>query len=158
MNIIHEVTTAATHFSLPSDIIFILLLVAVVAIYTFWRGKSKGVSLIIATYPAILLYQYLPYFKQADVRVDILIFLIILIAVHLIINRFTELDFSFSKLGKAFDSLVLGILSTGLLLWTSYHIVIIASLYAFSPSIAHIFADQYSFWWLVAPLIILFFL
>lgn len=156
MNIVNQATHSL--LSLSTGIVIIIALTAIFGTYAFIRGKGRGVSLILAFYPSILIYSYIPLAKvSTSAPVQAGIFAILVIAVHLILNRFIEAGFAFSSGRKVFDSLIVGIFATVLVVWATYHIASIEAIdpIKFSQNVDAVFAAKYSLYVLLAPLVAL---
>jgi hypothetical protein len=152
-------------FSLSSDIAAIAGLTALFALVGLLFGKGKLVALILAFYPTGLLFKNLPFFKKfttfsalslQDTLTGLAIFLVLFGLIHYIINTFISADFSYSSIGKFFEACFLGLTATSIAILFSYQIINLAKIYNFSPSIDKLFAGDALFWWLLAPLGVLF--
>ena len=120
-------------FSFSSDVIIILVLIAIGSAYAYFMGKGRAVSLVLSFYPGILLYNNFPFFGEASISVKLVIFVVAVLLVHLVLGRFITANFPYSKIRTVFESLVLGLISAGLILFVSYHTIPIEKLYNFSP-------------------------
>jgi hypothetical protein len=165
MEIFRDALQSVLSFS--SDAMLIIALTTLGSTYAYIKGKEKGISLILSFYPSFLIFSQLPFFREytasnpassTEAMTQVGIFLVIFIPIHFILNRFVSADFSYSKLRKIGDSFILGLLTAGLVLLFSYHVVNIELVYNFSSGIDAFFLGNYYFWWLLAPFIAFFFL
>ncbi len=152
--------------ALTNDIIVLGTLFILFATYALYFGKSRIVSLILAFYPAVFLYEQFPYasklmFLHGDQPIllnKILVFLIFLIPLNIIIGRFV---FAESGYGGSFHFLRvagLALAGTMLALVFTYSVIDLSLFYSFSPTISALFVSAYIFWWMLAPLVLMFFL
>jgi len=158
---------AQSVLSASSDVVVLGAIFAIATSYGLFFGKGRAVSLILALYPTALIFELIPYFKDilgtvsetsGDVLVKAVIFAIILLPLHFIINHFIFTDFSFSRIRKLFEAGILGLSVLALLIAFSYRVIDISELYNFSSGIDTLFASANFFWWLLAPFVVLTFL
>src|SRR5258708_4907436 len=159
MQIVKDAIQSVLSFS--SDVVVILVLVALGSAYAFLRGKRKAVSLILSFYPAVVIFRYLPFFKQylannqisaPEVLTQVVIFLVILIPIHLVLNRLIATEFSFSGIKKIIELLAFGVATSILAVFFSYQIVNMRSVYNFGGGIDILFSGNLLFLWVVLPL------
>ncbi|MCX6701974.1 MAG: hypothetical protein NTX96_02140 [Candidatus Zambryskibacteria bacterium] len=149
--------------ALSGDIVFLLVTFVVIFLCAMYFGRNRIVSLILAFYPATLLYNSFPFINKfivlsgdrAVVINKIGIFLVFFILVNLAINKYVALydesSSTFRKGGLAFAVLILFLLF-------SYTIVNFDVFHNFSSSIDVLFQGETRiFWWSLTPLIILWF-
>lgn len=155
------------HFSgLTADLIVVGITLLIFFLISLYFGKAKLISLILAYYPAVLLYNSFPYlqsilFAKGEsllILNKLVVFLIILILLSIAIGRFI-----FSESGYGGSHVVrhigFSVAATVLFFVFIHSIITINFIYKFSPSIEVLFgtADKI-FWWLLFPLILIFFL
>lgn len=147
----------------PTDILVVLGILVVGTLFTFFVGKSKGVSVVLSLFGAIVLFQNFPFMKQMTVLKGALpealniagIFVAFALALFFLLDKYVVGDFSD---GNFFKSVFVGLAFTGMVLAIIYFIVPFAPVYDFGPNIDKWFQGQFTlFWWLVGPLAIVFF-
>ncbi len=165
MEIVREAVQAVLSFS--SDAVVILLLIAGLSAHAFIMGKKRAVSLLIAFYPAALLFKYLPFLKQytsinpatsGETITQVIIFLIIVGIIHVVLNNLVSAESSFSRVRKMIDSFILGVTTASIAVLCSYHVISIKNFYNFSSGIDALFISSFIFYWLFIPFVILYFL
>ncbi|MBA3733027.1 hypothetical protein H0W91_01490 [Patescibacteria group bacterium] len=130
-----------------SDIIFLVSLFILFLAYAMYFGKGRIVSVMLAFYPAALLYNNFPFLNKllflhgaSLVTLNkVLIFLIFLLPLNIIINKYIFVPLEFSggtgmlrTAGFALASLVLFVLFT-------YTVVNLDTIHNFSPTIDALF-------------------
>jgi len=147
----------------PTDILIILGILVLGTLFTFFLGKSKGVSLVLSLFGAIVLFQSFPFMKHMVVlsgpvleSLNIIgVFLAFTLGLFFLLDQYIVVDFSEHHFVR---SLFIGIAFTAIILALIYFILPFAPLYDFGPNIDKWFQGHFNlFWWLVAPLIILIF-
>jgi hypothetical protein len=147
----------------PTDVLVILGILAVGTLFTFFMGKSKGVSVVLSLFGAIILFQNFPFMKQATVLKGALpealnvvgIFLAFALCIFFLLDKYVVGDFSESNF---FKSVFVGVAFTALILAIIYFVLPFAPIYDFGPNIDKWFQGNFTlFWWLVGPLAIVFF-
>lgn len=148
----------------PTDVLVIIGLVIVGATFTFFMGKSKAVALLLALFSSITLFQVFPFTKQLTVLTGALpialnvlgIFLIFTIALYFLLNKYVIGDF---VEGNFFKSVIVGIAFTALILAIIQFVLPLDAVYNFGPKVDMWFTGNFGlFWWLLAPLGIIFFI
>lgn len=158
-------TTTATASDFVSDFLIIIILVALMLFFMFRSGRRGVVSLTVAVYVGITLYQFFPYREQvlqatlgAPLAALALIgvMLVSFIAIpYIVLSRVVVTDF-LGRTGIIF-LLIISFLLTAMLLASAYHILPIREYYAFTPAIDMFFAPkELFFWWFISPLVALF--
>lgn len=132
--------------------------------FALYFGKNRIISLLLSFYPAAFLYERFPYLAkllvlqgpQLAVLNKLIIFLIFLIPIDIIINKFI---FSDSGYGSTRLLRIAGFAIAGVILMLvfTYSVVDLSIFYSFSIAIHHTIST-YIFWWTLAPLILMFFL
>jgi len=165
MNFFQDIVQSV--LSASSDVVIILALIAILFAYGLFAGKSHLVSFIISLYPAAFIFKLVPFFQDIlgktsataqDVLIKIVIFALIFMPIHLVINSLISTEFSFSRIRKFIEAGILGLTGTSVLVAFSYQVVNISKLYNFSAGIDKLFISGNFFWWLIASFIVLFFL
>jgi hypothetical protein len=152
---------------LHTDIFVLVSIFVVMFLYGLYFGKNSLVSLILAYYPAVFLFQTFPFVEKLTVlKGDKLlmlnkvgIFLLFLIPISIIINRYIFAESSLTKTAHSFRIAGLALVSLALVLLFSYTVVDLSIFYNFSSTIDGLFANLTLIWvWNVAPLVLLTFL
>ncbi len=159
---ISDVSTLATHTAMTawnyaSDVLIVIILLAVLFAFAYYVGRGAFVASLFALYTAYAVYAifpYMSYLPSAPATTAILahagLYVALAIASYIILRRVIVSDFLY--IGK-FGLILLSLLGAGLLLALGYHIFDISTVYHFSPTIDMLFAPkEYFFWWFVAPL------
>ncbi|HZS42872.1 MAG TPA: hypothetical protein VFA52_01500 [Candidatus Paceibacterota bacterium] len=155
-----------TH-SYGADLSILVILFILTAVYGLYWGKQRLVSLILAFYPAILLFLNFPYvnnlllIKATAGQIFVskcVIFLIFLIPIHLIFNRFVFGDFGFNSNRKFLQAAILSISILILIIVFFYRVVPLTNVYSVSlPLARYLSTSKDFFWWLLVPFVGLFF-
>jgi hypothetical protein len=143
-------------FSVSSDVLIIVVIAIALTAYGLMWGKQKIIALILSLYIGAFIFSFIP-FNITGTLAQVAAFAAITGIMTFLIERMIIADFSFSKIRKFIEAGFLGIAGTMLLMLLSYHLIEIGSLYNFGSGIDILFSAKYLFWWLVAPLVILFF-
>jgi len=162
------VTAAADFVSIaPADLLIVFILFGLLLGLGFQYGKRRIVALIFSLYFASFLYLYFPYsdfFIQSDLGTLELtaliagVFFVFFILLFIILIRIINVSFPQSSGRRWLEATLLSTATTTLILALLYHVIPIAPLYDFSSPIDRLFeSPEYFFWWLIAPLVVLFF-
>ncbi|MDO8555309.1 MAG: hypothetical protein Q7R75_01975 [bacterium] len=151
------------------DVLIIFFAVVASFFYGMSAGKSKLLSVIFSVYLAMPLFENFPYL---NILVNILaklqkplslfyskaiIFVAIVILLNLILRR-TLFRLS-SRNDKWWQVLAISIAGTGFVISALFHFFSINQLAKVSPFVSQFFIEGSSFfWWLVLPLVVLFFI
>lgn len=141
-----------------ADFFAFIVVAGAIATLAFYFGRDRLISLIAALYAAIVLYRAFPYGSliPSDPYIQIGVFvgftLIALIA-------FSGLSFFLARSTSSFlGTGVLSVVTAGLILAIAIHVLPVQTLYTFSqPTMALFSSVEMFFWWLLAPLVGLFF-
>lgn len=148
------------------DGVIILCLFGALLLYGLRYGKRRILTLTLSLYVALLVYMHFPYeldifagsafqslFAGSAVFGGFTAF------VYLTIARSVHAEFPYNRVKRYTEAGVLSACAAGLLLAFSYHVLPVSTLYDFNPQIDTFFASsKLFFWWLVIPLVGLFFL
>lgn len=157
-------TVASGFGAMSFDIIVLAIAFFVIFLFGMYFGKAHLVSLIVSFYPAMLLYERLPFlewfvFLKGENLITLnklIVFVVLLVLIDIIILRFI---FSESKGGPVhFIHIVAGSLAfLILLLILTYSVINLDMIHDFSPTIDNLFMNSpHTFWWNLAPLALLF--
>jgi hypothetical protein len=158
------VATAVGQGVLTFDIVALAIVFLVLFLFGMYFGKAHLTSLVISFYPAMLLYDRLPFmdslvFLKGENLLalnHVVIFTIILVLCDIIVLRFI---FAESKGGPIhFLHIAAGALALlVLLLVLTYTVINLDMLHDFSSTVDRLFMNHtYAFWWYLAPLLLLF--
>ncbi|MCX6703532.1 MAG: hypothetical protein NTV02_02510 [Candidatus Zambryskibacteria bacterium] len=148
----------------PIDVFVIIGIFIFCTLFTFFLGKSKGVSLLLSLFGAILLFQTFPFVKNLTVLTGavplalntLAIFLAFTAFLYFTLNRYIVGDFFEAKF---FKSAILGLAITALVLAIMHFVLPVDALYNFGPKVDTWFGGNFGlFWWIAIPLGILFFI
>ncbi len=151
--------------SFSSDVIVVFVFLAIGTLYAFMAGKKRATSLLISFYPAALILKYLPLLTKLSISnpsnssealIQVGLFILILIPIHITLNQFVASEFSFSKIRKFFESLCYGGAFTSLIILFSYQVINLKSIYNFGSGIDSLFSGSFLFGWLLLPFVVLF--
>lgn len=155
-----------TFTSLSSDTVILLILFSVILFISIRQGKSYIASAILSVYIASFFYTNLPFTKSLMNVVKgtssifwnhLAVFLLLFIPTYFILNKVVVADF-----GKGpFRFILAGASSLaflGLIMSIFYHIIPLEPIYNFSPAIDNLFETDIAYtFWILAPLLVLFF-
>jgi len=152
-----------THESLFAIVVFLLFLV-----FTIVRGRQSLINLIMGLYLALLVSVEFPYYDRLFGESStvgnksilmIAVFAMFTFAATFLFHRLMPKEYD----EKAFESfhkkLILALLATALVMTYSYHVLPVTDLVDPGSPVQKLFApEQNFFWWLILPLIALFFI
>lgn len=153
--------------NLSIDTIILLIIFFIFFIYGMKFGKRRIISLMLSLYASIPIVFFFPYiqkivfFGETDKAVlysQIGLFILLVILINIVLGKIVSFELYHRGLRKLIENGFLALVSGGLLIAISYHIIKISELYDFAGLIDKLFASTtLFFWWLVAPLIVIFF-
>lgn len=158
---IGEVLQSVVNFviAFSTDFFAFLVVAGLILGFAFYFGRDRILALIAGIYAAVVLYQAFPYasiLPNSSAPVLIALFIAFVVAGWL---AFSGMSFFLAKsesglLGTA----ILSAATAGLLIAVGIHVLPLEQLYTFSvPTKALFESAEMFFWWLVAPLVALFF-
>ncbi len=142
-----------------------LLTFIALLLFSIVRGRRAITSLILGLYFALLISLKFPYYENIygaigffnDTTLSIIIFAVFAVFSAMLMDRllFYRIDeTAFEGFGK---KAALAILGTVLILAYSYHVLPVTGIIDPGTPASMLFApEEYFFWWLVAPLVVLF--
>lgn len=148
---------------LSSDVVFLGVLLVIFFAFTMYFGRGRIISLILSFYPATLLYKSFPFMDKLAMDGDMAvtygkigIFLIFLIPINIVIGKYVFSESFYTGGEHIFRNIGLSLTLVILIILFSYNTVNFDALHNFSPAIDAIFsgADR-TFWWNIAPIILL---
>ena len=146
------------------DMAVLVVLFIIFLAYTLFFGRKMMISLILAFYPATLLYKTFPFIQKLLVVSGdkfliinkIVICLVFLVPLFIIISRYISSESSYTGSSHIIRTVGLAIVGVILILLFSYSTVSLDPIYNFSSSIDILFSTtDRVFWWNLAPLLVL---
>ena len=161
---VHAVRDA---FSLSTDLVIIAALFFVLLAAVAWQGRGSFAAFLLGVYIALPLYLNFTYLNRFLIWTDTpentflshaILFGAFAIVGYLVCRRLVSRELVGRSLPGMLELLLLAAAGTGLLLAISYRIFPIDLFYNFGPDIDRFFAEpNLFFWWLLAPLLAIFF-
>ncbi len=138
---------------LSTDVLLIIFLIGIISIVSLYVGKDKILSFIFSLFIGETFMEVFPYEFGQSQSAPFSFGLVIIFALisTYILRRFIRAEFSYKKTRKYLQALLLGIVTTILLLGVG-----LVDLYSFSPTIAQWFTGKLLFWSLLTPFVLLF--
>lgn len=149
------------------DTLAIVILLAFFFAYASFLGRGKLISLILAFFPATILFNSFPFANSLIVMSGdklitlnkVAVFLIFLVPVSYVIDRYMFATSDFTGSTKILRTLGLSICAVTMVLIFSYSTVSLDALYNFSPQIDSLFTGlDRLFYWNIGVLALLAFL
>lgn len=151
--------------TLAQESIFTLTTFGVCLVYTMWKGRYALINIIFALYLALLISLKFPYYdtllhtSSGDTAfAKISIFVIFVIIGTFLFRRHIpgdDYEPAFQHFGK---KIILAVSATILIMIFSFHALPVTEIVHTSTPIQALFAPQaHFFWWLILPIIVLFF-
>jgi len=164
LSLIDDVSTVVTSLSL--DVIIILVALAFFLVFALWRGKSRGISILLSVYLSGFILSVFPYWDLliADIStnsavIKLVVFGVIFVFLYSVLKAIVFANFPESIFLKWLEAFLLSIGTTALLLFNWHSVLADNTLYSFSPKITDILSSQVWFFWvLVLPLLVLYFM
>lgn len=146
-----------------------IIVFSVFLIYAMVRGKQSLINLILGLYLALLISLKFPYYDAilggaaTDGTMDSIImiglFTFFTLAATFLFSRLIPRDFDDTAFRGLWKKVVFAALASVLVMAFSYHVLPITDLITPGSPIQALFGPQDRFfWWLLAPLVVLFFL
>lgn len=155
--IFHDVLNFVVSFA--TDFLAFIVVSALIAAFAFYFGRNRLMPLVAAIYAAVPLYLFFP-FDTPLLDDPYIATALYLLFVFLALIAFSGLS-AFMASGDRSLIRVLGlsVLVAGAFLAIGIHILPLEQIYTFNAATKALFASNQSFfWWLLAPLVGLFFL
>jgi len=154
--------------SITQESLFVLVVFGLFLIFSIVRGRQSIINLIMGLYLALLLSLEFPYYNKlfssesATENKSILmigVFIMVTFAATFLFHRLMPREYA----EKAFESfhkkLILAILATALVMAYSYNVLPVTELIDPGSPMQNLFAPEENFfWWLILPLVALFFI
>jgi uncharacterized membrane protein YraQ (UPF0718 family) len=135
-------------------------------VYSIFRGRQHLINLIVGLYFALLISLVFPYYDTllggepgpSNTLGTLVIFAAFTIISTILIGRLMPEEYREKKFESFFKKLLLALAGTVLVMVFSFHVLPLTELLHPSTPIQSLFAPrEFFFWWLIAPLIILYF-
>ena len=158
---------ASTVTLLQESLVLILVFLGLLA-YAIIRGRQALISLILGLYLALLISLKFPYYDSilnasqtdriSDALLIIIVFVIFAAIGTFLFERLMGNDFDEGAFESFHTKILLAIGGATLIMAFSYHVIPITTLIDPGTPVSALFAPPENFfWWLIVPLIILFF-
>lgn len=158
----------ATIIGLLQESLFMILVFVGFLIYAMVKGVQGIVNLILALYLALLISLKFPYYSHVlsesgdtatDAVIMIIIFAVFTIFAALLFGRVMTTDFEEAAFQSFHKKIIFSLLATILVMAYSYHALPVTDIITPGSPIQSLFGPEKNFfWWLIAPLIGVFFL
>jgi len=159
---------AGAIISLLQESLFVIVVFVCFLLYSLIRGRQTLINVILGLYLALLISLKFPYYdlilKQAtsaksEAIIMISLFAVFTVASTLLFGRLMPREYD-EKIFEGFGKkLIFALMGTAIVMAYSYHALPITDLIDPGSPMQHLFAaEEWFFWWLVTPLIILIFL
>ena len=155
--------------SVIQESLYLILVFGAFITYAVIRGKQSLINLILGLYFALLISLKFPSYdivlkgasgdRFSDSVVMIVIFLIFTIAATFFFSRLMPRDYEDSAFSEFPKKFLFALLATILVMAYSYHVLPITEIITPGSPIQTLFGgESYFFWWLLVPMVGLFFL
>lgn len=149
--------------------LYLILVFGAFIMYAVVRGKQSLINLILGLYFALLISLEFPYYdtilknagsnKFSDSVVMIVVFLLFTIAATFFFSRLMPRDFDDSAFSEFPKKLLFALFASILVMAYSYHVLPVTDIITPGSPIQTLFGSSSSFfWWLLVPMVGLFFL
>ncbi len=145
-------------YGFGTDFLAFIVLTIIIAGFAFYFGRDRLMPLIAGIYTAIPLYMNFPFMSHLNGNAYFEIGLYIVFVI-LGLVAFSGLSYFIGGESLGFlKLLILSVVTAGLLLAVSIHILPVEKIYTISAATKVLFTSAQSyFWWLLAPLVGVFF-
>lgn len=152
-------------FNFLSEIAYLLVVFAIVFMYTMARGRQATVNLIFGLYLALLISIEFPYYSQlfGSLSAEALslaklgLFAIFTILGTMLCGRIMPDEFKEKRFESFGKKIILALSATALIMAFSFQVLPVTDFLTPGTPIQSLFApESYFFWWLLTPLVILF--
>mgnify|MGYP003420101187 FL=1 len=151
----------ASLIALLKESLFLVVVFGAFFVYAMAKGRYALINIIFGLYIALLISRTFPYYNSlsSGALTKVLVFIVFVIAGAILMRRHIpgdDYEPAFQSFGKKF---ILATLATILVMTFSFHAFPGAEIVHPGTPIQALFAPpEYFFWWLVLPLLALFFL
>lgn len=153
--------------ALLQESLFMLVVFGLMLAYTIARGRQSITNLILGLYLALLISVEFPYYDQllgsaGDTQARSIMLLVVFVAFAFfstyLFTRVLPREYDEGKFEGFGKKLLLALGGTILVMIFSYHVLPVTDFVTPGPILNTLFAsEQHFFWWLLAPLVVLFF-
>lgn len=165
MNIASSTLSQIGHF-LKGDMLFFVVAFIIFFIFTLYAGRGRVISIILAYYPASLLFTSLPFINKLLIPQDkmlvinkIAIFLIFLVPISIIINSYIFSESAHSGASHLLRTAIFGFIILSMTVMFSYNLVNYDVFHNFSSSIDSLFEPSSKiFYWNIGFFLLLAFI
>ncbi len=141
---------------LTLDILITLALLVGFFFVSMAKGEYVLARIVLTTYPATLLYFYLPYYEPAGAVAKAATYVVVFVALHFLLAKHFTAKRSYAKGRKVFDAIFLSFATVISLLTLYYHVLPLDAVYTFTLPFAYLFTTTLPFGvWLVIPIVLL---
>jgi hypothetical protein len=146
---------------------FIVVVFVGFLLYSIAVGRQSITNVILGLYFALLIVVEFPYFetilsgtdsKKAESIVMLILFSILTVVFTILFARLMPREYMEGKFEGFWKKILLAVSATALVMAFSYHALPVTEIITPGSPIQYLFGSESSFfWWLVAPIIVLFF-
>lgn len=151
--------------SLLQESLFMILVFAAFLIFAMIRGRQALVNVILALYFAFLISLKFPYYDQilsgekSDATIIIVIFAILTILSTAFFGKLMITDPEEPAFENFNRKVILSVFGSILIMLYSFHVLPVTDIITPGTPIQSLFApEQHFFWWLLAPLAVIYFI
>lgn len=141
------------------EFLFLIVVFGVIMLYAMMKGRQSVINLIFGLYLALLISLNLP-FKMADSPAAAIgTFLVLTVLATILVKRRMPNDYDESAFQNFLRKAILSLMATILVIIFSYNVLPVTEIITPGSPIQTLFGQtEYYFWWLILPLVALFFL
>lgn len=156
----------ATILSFLNEILFLIVVFAFFAVFAFYKGRQTVTNIIFGLYLGLLLSIEFPYYamfitKTTDATtasiLKLVIFAVFSLIATMLFARVLPREYDEPLFGGFWKKMLLALAGTVLVMAYSYHALPVTDLITPGTPIHYLFGAKSSFfWWMIAPLVVLF--
>jgi hypothetical protein len=151
----------ASVLSLSSDIFAMGAIFAILLALGIWKGQGTLAALALALMIGTTFETAFPYhsIETASPYLPIAVFVVLVGIAFYVLLGIVSVYSAQSGVGEWLKTALLAALTTTLFVAITYHVISIAPIYVWSGILDHVFKPEtYFFWWLIAPLAVIYFI
>lgn len=147
--------------------LYLIIVFAVFFIYTISRGRQSTTNLILGLYFALLISLEFPYYDmllggassdKSEAILSIIVFVVFTIGTTILFHKQLPREYDEKSMEGFGKKLLLTASATVLVMVFSYHVLPVTDIITPGSPINYLFgSEQAFFWWLMAPIVVLFF-
>lgn len=150
---------AGGFFALLKEFLFLIVVFSIIMLYAMGKGRQSVINLIFGLYLALLISLNLPFEIADSPAATIGIFLVLTVLSTMLVRRRMPNDYDESAFQNFWRKLILALMATVLVMIFSYNVLPVTEIITPGSPIQTLFGEaDYYFWWLMLPLVALFFL